>query len=92
MTTNEILLTEIQDMKSELERGLERAANGEVVDISKLPDRLLILHTDVQKLDKTRQGSLISGLEELLDLLDNLSKEIHKKYEDIGAQIKMLDG
>lgn len=92
MTTNKILLTEIQNMKNELKSGLERAVNGEIVDISRLPDRLLVLHTDVQSLDKTVQDSLISGLEELLDLLDNLSKEIHKKYEDIGAQIKMLDG
>lgn len=92
MTTNKILLTEIQNMKNELKSGLERAVNGEIVDISRLPDRLLVLHTDVQSLDKTVQDSLISSLEELLDLLDNLSKEIHKKYEDIGAQIKMLDG
>ena len=92
MTTSEILLAEIQHMKNELESGLERATNGESVDISRLPDRLLVLHTDVQKLEKTAQGDLISGLEELLDLLDNLSKEIQKKYEDIGTQIKMLDG
>ncbi len=92
MTTTEALLTEIHDMKNELKSGLERAVNGEIVDISKLPDRLLVLHTDVQKLDKDLQGSLISGLEEILDLLDNLSKEIQKKYEDMGAQIKMLDG
>ena len=34
MTTSEILLIEIQGMKSELESGLERAINDEIVDIS----------------------------------------------------------
>ncbi len=86
------LLEEIQTMKDELKESLSRAENGEIVDISRLPDRLMLLHTDVQKLDDKNQTILTKHLEELLDLLDELSKEIHKKYEDVSKQIKMLDG
>ena len=92
MTTSEHLLTEIQSMKNELEENLTQAVQGEVVDISRLPDRLMVLHSAVQETDSDFQINLTKGLEELLDLLDSLSKEIHKKYEDVSKQIKMLDG
>ncbi|WP_025898803.1 hypothetical protein [Sneathiella glossodoripedis] len=86
------LLDEIQSMKGALSESLTRAQQGEEVDISRLPDRLMLLHTEVQKLEGKDQEQLTKGLEDLLDLLDELSKEIHKKYEDVSRQIKMLDG
>lgn len=92
MTMRKQLLTEIQSMKSELAGSLVQAGKGKIVDISRLPDRLMMLYSEVQKLDEKHQSDLTVGLEELLDLLDNLSKEIHKKYEDVSKQIKMLDG
>lgn len=92
MTMRKQLLTEIQSMKSELAGSLVQADKGKIVDISRLPDRLMMLYSEVQKLDEKHQSDLTVGLEELLDLLDNLSKEIHKKYEDVSKQIKMLDG
>ena len=53
---------------------------------------LIALWSSIQRSKKQIQINLTKGLEELLDLLDCLSKEIHKKYEDVSKQIKMLDG
>jgi len=89
---NEQILADIQSMKSELKTSLANAEHGTAVDISKIPDRLSQLHGKVAGLEISERGSLVEGFEELLSLLDDLSKEIQKNYEDVSLHIKMLDG
>jgi len=91
MTMSEQLKSDIQILKSELQISLTVAEQGSIVDISRIPDRLVNLHSGVARLDKPNQQAFGQSLEELLQLLDKLSQEIHKKYEDISQQIKMLD-
>ncbi|WP_169568962.1 hypothetical protein [Sneathiella limimaris] len=90
MTTDQ-LLEDIQIMKQELESSLAKTARGEDVDISKIPDKLGVLYQNAKTLGAEDTGELQKGLEELLTLLDNLSKEIQKKYEDLTQHINLLD-
>lgn len=86
------ILDEIELMKTELENNLSQTQNGDIVDISRFPERLKNLHDAVQSLDQQYQASLTPGLQNLLNLLDQLSKEIQQQYEGLSKQIQMLEG
>jgi len=92
MTPNEQILADIHTMKSELKISLADAEGGTVVDISKIPEKLSKLHTEVAAMDISERGILVAGFDELLTLLDDLSKVIQKSYKDISSHIKLLDG
>lgn len=92
MTPNEQILANIHSMKSELESSLADAEHGSSVDISKIPAKLSKLHEEVAAMDVSERGILVAGFEELLFLLDELSKIIQNSYKEISSQIKFIDG
>ncbi len=91
MTTNNSIANSISAMKQSLLNDLQQAKDGVIIDISKLPEQLMVLHQHVADADNPDKPDLSSKLEELLELLDQIAKEIHNKYEDLNKQIKVLD-
>ena len=91
MTSEPALLEEIQKLKSEIRFDLMQAQKGNIIDISKLPDRLLTLRNRVKDIDEEKRAPLTKALEDVLNVLDDLSKEIQHRYNEITDQIEILD-
>jgi|GEM_PF-3244877 len=85
------LLDAVLKLKSEMQANLVKTKKGDIIDISKLPGRLLDLHNQVQNADEEDRPLLSATLEDILALLDDLSSEIQKRYNEISAQVSILD-
>ena len=91
MTKNNDLLDAVLKLKSEMQSNLVKTKKGDIIDISKLPGRLLDLHNQVQNSEEEDRPLLTATLEEILGLLDDLSSEIQKRYNEISDQVSILD-
>ncbi|MBE7638366.1 hypothetical protein GUA87_16025 [Sneathiella sp. P13V-1] len=89
--TNNSITNSITAMKQSLLNDLKQAKEGVIIDISKLPEQLMVLHQHVAETEIAEKADLVAKFEELLELLDQIAKEIHSKYEDLNRQIKVLD-
>ncbi len=91
MTPNTDLLNEIHALRDEMQGNFSKAQAGTIIDISKLPDRLLALHNRVEKTDNKDQVILTEALNDVLDILDALSGEIQRRYNEISQQISTFE-
>jgi hypothetical protein len=92
MSSDDTLINDLSAMKFELQTSLQNVEKGIIVDISKMPDRLVRFYGQVEGLESPSKDRFSTQLEELLALLDELSMQITKKYEDLNSQIQILDG
>jgi len=91
MTPTSNIVNSIDQMKQSLQSDLTAVRAGHIIDISKLPDRLVLLHRQVSEENSEDQEILAKSLEELLTLLDQIAQEIHSRYEGVNQQLKILD-
>ncbi|MEH6401956.1 MAG: hypothetical protein V7750_01195 [Sneathiella sp.] len=91
MTPNPDLLEAVLKLKAEMQSNLAKTKNGDIVDISKLPGRLLDLHNQVQNTPEEGRSILSTALEDILAILDDMSGEIQKRYNEISDQVSILD-
>ncbi|MBL4740026.1 MAG: hypothetical protein JKY12_03480 [Sneathiella sp.] len=91
MTTDPHLLDAVLKLKSEMQTNLIKTKQGDIIDISKLPDRLLDLHNKVQKAEEKDRPLLSAALEDILGILDDLSGEIQNRYHEISDQVSIFD-
>ncbi len=82
---------DFRTLKAEIWSDLLKARAGQIIDISKLPDRLQALHMRIAKTEEIDRAPLITAFEEVLGILDELSKEIQHRYNEISGQLKILD-
>lgn len=91
MTPTSNIVHDIDQMKQSLQSDLAAVQGGRSIDISKLPDRLVLLHREAAKEDSGDRAELAQSLDELLGLLDQIAQEIHRRYEDVTQQLEILD-
>ncbi|MBO6826184.1 MAG: hypothetical protein JJ879_08285 [Sneathiella sp.] len=91
MVPNSNIVDNIGQMKKALEADLAAVRAGHTIDISKLPDKLVTLHRQVSDDGREDKEALSHSLEELLELLDQIAQEIHRRYEGVNQQLKILD-
>ncbi len=91
MMSNQTLLDDLSKVKARILSDLLKARKGDIIDISKLPDQLFKLHNRVKDLAEEDRAPLVAAFEEVLEALDELSKEIQQRFNDISGQIKTLD-
>lgn len=91
MTSDHTLLEDLSTLKARILSDLLKARKGDIIDISKLPDQLFGLHNRVKELAEEEQAPLVSAFEDVLGALDELSKEIQQRFNDISGQIETLD-
>lgn len=91
MTANPALLDAVLKLKAEMQSNLIKTRKGDIIDISKLPGRLLDLHNQVKIADEDERPVLTATLEDVLSILDDLSGEIQQRYNEISDQVSFIE-
>jgi len=84
--------TLIADLARELELQHHSAKNGGDVDISRFPERLMVIHQQVSEQPPEDKERLTQALKDLLNMLDDLATEIRLRYKELGTRIDQIEG
>ncbi|MCG8491745.1 MAG: hypothetical protein MI743_09045 [Sneathiellales bacterium] len=92
MSVDHDLDTLIADLAKELELQHESAKKGGDVDISRFPERLMVIHQQVSEQSPEDKDRLTRALKDLLNMLDDLAAEIRLRYKELGTRIDQIEG
>lgn len=92
MSDDPDLDTLIANLARELELQHRSAKNGGDVDISKFPERLMVIHQQVSEKEPKDKERLTLALKDLLNMLDDLAAEIRLRYKELGMRIDQIEG